>query len=111
MKKFSFEYNGAEAIFEVDESIFTENIALEGLEFFTWDWDRKGDPVVELLKKYAIEAIREATYHSYNCSGVISEFSNKEGFIKIDGSLGIKLTYINGLDMDGEIGVEISEID
>jgi len=103
MNKFyevNYNYYDAEAVFEIDLDIFTKEIANSTLEFFDWSYDEDEDPIKEVLKKYAIEAIKIATYHNYNTYGVICEFNNNEGFCKLDGSMGIKLTKIQSIQFN-----------
>lgn len=100
IKHYTFDYNmgEAEASFKVDTEVFTDETAKATLEFFTWTYDDEADPIDEVLKKYAIEAIREATFNTYNTKGVIESFKNKEGFSRIDGSNGIELMTVWGYE-------------
>lgn len=104
-KQYTFDYNKmeAEAIFEVDTEVFTDEHALATLEFFTWDYDEEADPVDEVMKKYALEAIKVATEENYNELGVIEEFDSFEGFCKIDGSAGIKLISVTAYRFDPDV--------
>lgn len=109
MKKYEFNYdfNKAECGFEVTEK-YTEEMALATLEFFSWDYDNDGNPVDEAVKKIALQCIKEATAENWNEVGVISAFENMEGFPLIDGSRGIKLTHVSGLEFeDEELEMEI----
>jgi hypothetical protein len=83
------------------------NIDIEASETFsleeiTWDYDENNDPITEVLKKYAMEAIRVATRYSFNVHGVISDFKLKEGFANVDGSLGLTLISVDGYEFDDE---------
>lgn len=102
MKHYTFNYDmfEAEACFKVDTEKFTIDIAKKTLEFFTWDYDKDGDPIDEVMKKYAMAAIIIATIEGYNLYGVIQEFMNKEGFCKVDGSMGIELDFIQQYEFD-----------
>lgn len=104
IKTFKFNYNfyEAEAVFKVDTDVFTEEHAKATLEFFTWDYNKDNDPITEVLKKYAMEAIKVATTYSFNVNGVISDFKNKEGFANVDGSLGLTLISVNGYEFDDD---------
>ncbi len=104
IKTYSFNYNDykASAKFEVNTEIFTEVEAQETLDFFTWDYDKDENPIDAIMKKYAIKVIEEATFHNYSTYGVISAFNDKEGFFKLDGSEGIKLTYVEEFEFDEE---------
>ena len=101
-KRYSYNYNSYDATvsFEIDTEVFTEEVANATLEFFTWDYDKENNPIDEVLKKYALEAIRVATFNDFNEYGVISEFENKEGYCRLDGSNGIELVEITGYEFD-----------
>ena len=100
--KFNYDHNEAEVVFKVDTDVFTNEHAKATLEFFIWDYDKHNDPITEVLKKYAIEAIRVATIYSFNVRGVISEFKDKEGFASVDGSLGLTLLSVEGYEFDDD---------
>lgn len=98
--KFEYDYHEADVHFKVDTEKFTKEMAYDTLNFFTWDYDEDEDPIYEVMKKYAMEAIRIATFNNYNEFGVIDEFNDNEGFYRIDGSYGITLVQINGYEFD-----------
>lgn len=102
IKHYTFNYNvyEAEACFKVDTDVFTEEMAKETLNFFTWDFDKDADPIDEVMKKYAMEAIKIATFNNYNLFGVKEEFMSNEGFCKVDGSMGIELNVVSGYEFD-----------
>ena len=104
IKKFKFDYDccEAQAVIKVDTDLFTKQHAQTTLDFFTWDYDEDNDPVEEVLKKYAMEIIRVATKYSFNVSGVTRDFENKEGFAKLDGSLGLTLVSVIPYELDEE---------
>lgn len=109
---FSYDFFEADASFKVDTAIFTSEMAQATLDFFMWDYNEAADPVDEVMKKYAMEAIRVATINEYNTDGVISEFKEKEGFASIDGSLGIELMSISGYELqEDKLDVKIKTID
>ena len=109
IKHYSFNYNSydAEVCFAVDTEKFTVEMANATLNFFTWKYDKDADPIDEVMKKYAMEAIKIATYNNYNINGVINEFMNLEGYAKVDGSLGITLNFISGYEFD-EDGLSVT---
>lgn len=112
-KKYNFEYGSYEAgvEFEVDLEIFTEDHANETLSFFIWDYNKEENPIDEVMKKYACESIRIATVEDFNEKGVIDEFMNKEGYCKIDGSSGIKLTSVTAFDFESTfLMMEVEEV-
>lgn len=113
IKQYDFTYNTYEASvgFRVDTERFTPQMALDTLTFFDWPWDEEADPVDEVLKKYALVAIKIATFEDYNVYGVTQEFQNKEGFGPVDGSTGLTLTYVQEYEFDEEaLEVEIKEL-
>ena len=112
-KEYYFNYDNyeAECTFIVDTDKFTSEHAKATLEFFTWKYNKKADPIDEVLKKYAIEAIKISSKYNYNTYGVIHEFEDHEGFCKIDGSMGITLTAINSFEFeDDQLEMKISNL-
>ena len=97
IKNYNFNYNNydAEVCFSVDTDKFKSEDAKILLEFFTWIYDEDSEPIDELMKKYAIKAILIATAENYNESDVKRWFKEQEGFLSLDGSQGVELTYIN----------------
>lgn len=111
IKIYSFTYGFHEATvtFEVDTEKFTPEVAKSTLEFFRWDYNKEADPVDEVLKKYAIQAIEYSTFNQHNELGVIDDFEDTEGFAPVDGSMGIKLTEVGGYEFhEHELTVEVS---
>ncbi len=103
IKTYKFQYQTSNAPFihfEVNLDIFTIDNAKCLLEFFDWDYDDTNNLIDEIMEKYAMECLRIATFNNYNTIGVISEFDNKEGFIKLDGSSGVKLLYCEPYEFD-----------
>jgi hypothetical protein len=102
IRKYEFDYGFGEAdcSFEVDDSIFTNEFANATLEFFDWFYDKDADPIDEVMKKYAMRAIKEATFNGYNLYGVIGEFDSMEGYSKVDGSYGITLISVSEYEFD-----------
>ncbi|GEM_PF-762633 len=89
-----------EVEFIVDTDKFTPVMAKEILEFFTWDYNEEADPIDEVMNKYAMSAIKIATFEGYNENGVISEFENKEGFYPLNEKTGIQLVSVSGYEFD-----------
>ena len=102
IKNYVFDYDFGKALanFQVDTEKFTKEMANATLEFFTWEYDKKADPVDEVMKKYALKAIQMATENYHNTLGVISDFKNAEGFGEVDGSIGITLTKVELFEFD-----------
>ena len=102
IKKYHFEYNYDEAdvYIDVDLNKFTEESAQVLLDFFSWNYDKKKDPIDELMKKYAMKAIQIAAAENYNEEGIKSWFADQEGFIAIDGSQGVTLKRILPYEFD-----------
>ncbi len=95
---FKYGYNKASANFEVNTEIFTESVAQLLLDYFTWDYDKDENPIDAVLKKYALEVIREASFNNRCTCSVISSFNGKEGFCRLDGSIGIRLIGVENFD-------------
>ncbi|MGN2373504.1 DUF2528 family protein [Sphingobacterium spiritivorum] len=113
IKSYQFDYNvgDASAEFTVDTSILTAEEAKDYLAFFTWDYDQDNDPIEELMKQYALTAIRVATAENLNTYGVKSWFKQSEGFPPLDGSYGIMLTEVDRYEFDTRyLDLEIKEI-
>ena len=111
IKTFNFNYDcyEAEVVFKVDTDVFTNEHAKATLDFFDWYYNGLDDPTSEVLKKYAMEVIRLATNYSFNVKGIISDFDNKEGFAKVDGSLGLTLLSVRGYEFDeGKLDYTVS---
>lgn len=112
IKTYSFNYDlyGAEAKFTVDTEKFTDEHAKATLEFFTWDYDKDADPIDEVMKKYAMESIKIATFNNYNTMGVIDEFEDNEGYARVDGSVGLTLVSVEKYEFDPEsLYMEVKE--
>lgn len=92
--KFSYDNDEAVANFAVDTEKFTNEMAMATLTFFSWDYDKEGDPIDEVMKKYALKAIELATFNYKNTFGVIDLFKNEEGYGNVDGSIGVTLTRV-----------------
>ncbi|MBL7971547.1 MAG: hypothetical protein JNL03_08500, partial [Prolixibacteraceae bacterium] len=74
--------------------------------------DKEADPIDEVMKKYAIEAIRVATFNGYNELGVIDEFERKEGFSALRSEYGIELISVSEYQFDEEkLTVEIENLE
>ena len=76
--RYDYEQGEASATFKVDYKEFLPETAKALLEFFTWDYDEEANPIDELMKKYAMIAIREASYNDYNIIPTISEFRGNQ---------------------------------
>lgn len=102
IRHYTFNYNtyDAKACFKVDTEKFKAEDAKLLLEFFTWEYDNEADPIDELMKKYAINAIFIATAENCNEEGVKSWFAKQEGFIAIDGSQGVELNLVSAYEFD-----------
>lgn len=95
--KFNYDFHKAEVEFEVDLEKFTAIHAKETLEFFRWHYDREGDPIDEVMKKYALEVLRIGRDDS--ARQIIHRF-DQEGFYPINGEIGILLTDYRGIDYE-----------
>ena len=102
IRHYLFEYNNGEAEvrLKVDTKKFSQQDACSLLEFFVWDYDKYADPIDELMKKYAMKAIIVATAENYDLYDVLSWFAEQEGFIPLDGSLGVTLVSVEEYTFD-----------
>jgi len=112
MKTYTYTYDMVYEIkFEVTDQ-FTKSMAQDFLNFFSWEipYDKDANPIDEYMRKLAMECLRQATMNEHNTFGVISDFEGLEGYPKLDGSLGIKLVYAEGLEYDEEdISVKVTD--
>jgi len=100
IKMYDFDYNfhSAECTFKVDLNKFTIEMALNTLEFFSWDYDKDNDPIDEVMMKYAKNCMEKSTEYSlYGLKN--AEF---EGFYTLNGEYGITLTRMVSLELDEE---------
>lgn len=79
-----------------DKSFFTLKECIKEMVEFWTDWEsdveeNEGDYTKTFLQSLAIECYRIIVSNNYNTFGVISEFDDKEGWCKMDGSFGIKI--------------------
>ena len=102
IKTYEFTYNHyeGEAVFRVDTDKFKPEDAQVLLDFFTWKYDEDADPIDELMKKYAMQAIMTATSNSWNEQGVKKWFEEEEGMIAVDGSQGVELISVEGYEFN-----------
>ena len=103
-KQYNFDYAFCRATvtFNIDTDVFTPEVAKATLQFYTWDYDEEADPVEEVLKKYALQAIETATSESLNTDGVKIIFEKFEGFCNVDGSNGIELVHVEEYEFNEE---------
>jgi hypothetical protein len=107
--EFTYDYGKAELSFEVDLEKFTPEMAYETLTFFSWDYDHEGDPVEEVMKKYALEALRVSSDNTWVRS-IIANWS-QEGFGPIDGTIGVTLKEFNAFKYDeDDLEMEVSDV-
>ena len=97
--EFSYDFYAASCKIEVDTEKFTEKMANDTLTFFSWNYDKEANPIDEVMKKYAMMIIQEATTGSF-----LSDLQNKEieGFYKLNGENGIKLLEVEEFEFDEE---------
>ncbi len=95
IKRYEFNYgmNDSQAVFTVDDSKFTKEMAQSFLDFFHWEtgYDEFLDPIEEAMTKIAMRTIIIGCEGQYNLQGIISQFGDLEGYPRIDGSIGITL--------------------
>jgi len=89
--QFNYDFYKAYVEFDVNTDIFTEQSAKEVLDFWTWTYDKENDLIDECIKKYAFECIILSGENNFTLLGIKDAFENKEGWTKIDGSMGIEI--------------------
>jgi hypothetical protein len=100
IKKYKFQYDCIyDIIFKVDLEIYTKELALATLEFFTWHWDKDSDPITEALKKIALVCLQFSA-DGWNEIGIIDQFIDLEGYPRLDGSYGVTLVRIDNFEYD-----------
>jgi hypothetical protein len=110
--EFNYLHYRATVTFKVDPEKFTAEKAKETLEFFAWtnQPDPNGDLVDEFMKKLAIECFIAGCERGWNERGVMSQFENREGWPRIDGSEGITILYLENIEfLDEDIEMEKEE--
>jgi hypothetical protein len=98
---FDYDCGEASATFVVDTEKFTPEMAKETLDFYYWDYDKEADPVTEVLRKYALQAIVFATSTERGLNGVLDEWKHLEAFHPIDTDI-VKLIEVSGYEFDEE---------
>ncbi|TAJ13034.1 DUF2528 family protein [Marinilabiliaceae bacterium JC017] len=81
-------------------------IIRQTVNFFITDKKLKnyydGDVIVAFLKLLAAKIARIQAATDYNTTGVISKMKEEEGFLNIDGTLGVKLIYCEFISNEAE---------
>lgn len=109
--KFNYDWHQATCELIIDQSILTKESAKELLEFFSWDWDEDNDVYEELAKKYAMKAIKFATFNNHNLIGVLDDFKETEGFPELNGKYGIELVAVELFEfVDDELELDSAKI-
>ncbi|MHB8209121.1 DUF2528 family protein [Mucilaginibacter sp.] len=76
----------------------------EMVEFWGWWQERLDRNEGDYTKTFLQQLAREINYiqveYDYNLRGVIEEFENREGWFKMDGSLGIEILSIDDFEME-----------
>ena len=108
-KEFVIDYDcgNGEVVFKIDLGKF-KKVAQVTLDFFSWSYDKEEDPVIEAAKKYAEACMRFAMQEDTDSTPYITQYFEREGFCKVDGSCGILLTSIYYPQIDDSLfSVEI----
>lgn len=88
IKKYTIEYDNWECVIQFNTEKFTEALLNECLNFFVWQYDKKGDLYAEYAKKLAKQVLHLSM--DYNKQGIINNF-DEEGFPSLKGKDGVKL--------------------
>lgn len=102
--QYTFFYNmtTARVHFEVDTDIFTEEKAKASLAILNVDCPEDGDPIVEALRQYAMQAMKIATKDDLPTSKVAEELSTYPGFFNLNETSGITLVGVMGIKLFSE---------
>lgn len=108
---FNYDFHNAEVVFEVDLEKFTPEVALMTLEFFSWEYDKEGDPVYEALKKYALQVLIYLSERGFHSVDSVKKEFDEEGFGNIDGSIGILLIDYDEFSFDPDLlEMEVTDV-
>lgn len=102
MEELEFEYGFLDGTVNLtlDRSKFTEEMAKAVISFSDWDIDEDNDVVTEVCRKIAYIVFWIATKEGYNTQGILNNQNRFEGLPSLDGTVGITLTYVEGLEID-----------
>lgn len=107
--EYSYNWDDASAKIQIDTDKLTKDDCISLLKFFTWKWNEDECPYTELARLYCRTAMSFATCNNHNKIGVLMDFKEAEGFPELDGSYGITLIQVDGLDFS-EIEIECDNI-
>ena len=116
MKKYKISRDYWECLVEIDESFVIPTLKLNDGNYTTLDamkemilfWNggasrldlNDGDITKTFLQQLAREIQFIILEHNYNLIGVISAFTQREGWFDVDGSAGIKLMFVDDLEIE-----------
>lgn len=89
-----------ECTIEINTELFTPELLQQYLDFFCWEYNKKGHLYEEYLKLLAKHLISDSLILTKD--GMISIFKNREGFPPLDGSVGITLVSCDHLEFQDE---------
>ena len=100
MEKYSLTHLDSywEAIVEIDTEL--SKIPIKDMVEFWSDWEynlalNDGDYIITFLKQLARKIFIIKIETDYNIKGILREIKESEGYYPLDGSHGIKLTFID----------------
>ncbi|MDM1536382.1 hypothetical protein [Myroides odoratimimus] len=107
--KVMYGFHDWECTIEINEELFTPQLLQSALDFFCWDYNKKGN----LYEEYAKKLAKQIAYFSmdWNESGIIDQFEDLEGYPPLDGSMGVKLIRCDNFRLEDEefsLGVELA---
>ena len=108
IKIYEFNYDdNATCTFEVDLDKFTPKMAMDTLDFFTWEYpyEKHRDPIDEVMKKYAMLVFEKSSRYFFE------DIKNTqfEGYYRMNGKDGILLKSVDDFEFDeGMLNVKIS---
>ena len=99
--KFEYDLYRAECTILVNTELFTEDKAIDHLNFFRWEIaPNMKTPIESAVIKHAFEAIVVASVNEWNAFGVKEKFQSHEGYYKLDGTEGLLLEEIHHYEFD-----------
>lgn len=125
IKKYNVEHYPTRAEIEVEidfsytltygtELLTMDDLIKQLVEFWAgWKSDlayNNGNYIQTFLKNLCDVCLKVALEGNWNKDGVISEFEGKEGWCSLDGSNGVKLISLSGIDLSDHTDYGIKEI-
>lgn len=96
---FSYNFDDAQASIEIETTLLSRSEAKQALINANVDVDDNADFYLELAKKCSLLAMHHATtFYTPTLENVIKAFNSPKSIIKVDGTQGVLLTQVSGID-------------